>query len=281
MTSFQWYPGHMAKAKRAMEEDIRLVDAIIELADARAPLSTRNPDIDMLGRSKTRIIVLNKSDLAAEKYNAAWTAYFEKQGIRALAMVSKNGSMKQLNAILRSEAEKKTARDLKRGIHNRPFRAMVAGIPNVGKSTFINALAGKNITKTGNKPGVTKGKQWISVGKGLELLDTPGILWPRIDDAQSSFYMALIGSMNDEAINTDELVTGLIKLLCESYPEILADKYGVSQDDDVMGVLVKIAGGLNALAKGGGPDTERAAAVLLDMFRSGKLGRITLEFPEK
>lgn len=280
MTSFQWYPGHMAKAKRSMEEDVRLVDAIIELVDARSPLSTRNPDIDMLGRGKTRIIVLNKSDLASERYNKEWVAYFEHQGMSAVSMVSKSGSMKALNAILKVHADEKTAKDLKRGIHNRPYRAMVAGIPNVGKSTFINALAGKNITKTGNRPGVTKGKQWITIGRGLELLDTPGILWPKIDDSSAAFYMALIGSMNDEAINTDELTAELIRLLRERYPDILKEKYGVEEEDDLQGVYVRMAKALNALAKGGAPDTERAAGVLLDSFRSGKLGRITLEFPE-
>ena len=280
MTSFQWYPGHMARAKRAMEEDIKLVDAIIELVDARIPLSTRNPDIDMLGRGKMRIIVLNKADLASEEYNNDWVDYFTANGLKSVCAVSKSGSgMKPLRAVLREAAEAKTSRDLKRGIHNRPLRAMVAGIPNVGKSTFINALAGRNITKTGNRPGVTKGKQWIAIGKGLELMDTPGILWPKIDDSRASLYMALIGSMNDEAINSDDLTSGLIRLLKERYPEMLAEKYGVTDSDGEQDILVKIALSLNALVKGGLPDTSRAAAVILEAFRSGKLGRITLEFP--
>lgn len=281
MASFQWYPGHMAKAKRAMEANLKLVDLIIELVDARAPLSTRNPDIDTLGRNKKRIVVLNKSDLASEKYNDLWISYFEKAGISAVKMVSKNGTgIRSLKSILADMLAEKAARDAARGIRNRPIRAMAAGIPNVGKSTLINALAGKNVTKTGNKPGVTKGEQWITIGKGLELLDTPGILWPKISDSRASLYMAMIGSMNDDAINNEDLISALIKLLQERYPEIIMDKFGIEENDDIIKALEKTAGKLNLIKKGGEPDLDRAGAILLDSFRSGRLGRITLEFPE-
>jgi len=179
----QWYPGHMTKAKRAMQEDIRLVDLIIELVDARAPLSSRNPDIDELGNGKARLILLNKADLAFEAANEAWSRYFKSKGLFVMKLDARNrGSMKAIIPYIMEACHEKLERDQRRGIQNRPIRAMVAGIPNVGKSTFINSLAGKAAAKTGNKPGVTKGNQWIRLNKQVELLDTPGILWPRFDD---------------------------------------------------------------------------------------------------
>lgn len=179
----QWYPGHMTKAKRQMQEDIKLIDLIIELVDARVPLSSRNPDIDELGKNKARMILLNKADLADERQNRAWMEYFKEKGIYAVSIDSRNkGSMKAVSAAITEACKEKTERDRRRGIKNRPVRAMVAGIPNVGKSTFINTFAGKACAKTGNKPGVTKGKQWIRLNKSVELLDTPGILWPKFDE---------------------------------------------------------------------------------------------------
>ncbi len=281
MSDFHWYPGHMAKARRAMEEDIKLVDIIVELVDARAPLSTRNPDIDRLGQGKGRIVLLNKADLASEEGNRQWIEAFEQSGVQALRFVSKNGEgMKNVKDLLAEASAKKAERDKKRGIRmQRPVRALVAGIPNVGKSTFINAFAKKNVTKTGNKPGVTKGKQWITVSKGIELLDTPGILWPKIDDPKAALYLALIGSMNDDAINTDSLLTELLRLLQERVPEVLLEKYGISAEDEEETALIKAAVKMNALKKGGEPDTDRAAGILFEAYRSGKLGRMTLEFP--
>ncbi len=282
MASYQWYPGHMTKARRSMQEDIKLVDLIIEIVDARAPLSTRNPDIDSMGNGKLRMIVLNKADLASKAGNDVWSDYFEKKGIRTVMTDSKSGSgVKQLKTMINEVCAKKKERDRARGIKNRPVRAMVAGIPNVGKSTFINAIAGRGVTKTGNRPGVTKGKQWISIGRDVELLDTPGILWPKIEDEDAAFRMALIGSMNDEVINGDELIAGMIDILKKEYPDTIYTKYGTSSDDDIAAFLEKAAVKLNALSRGGGPDTERAASIMLDDFRSGRLGRATLEFPEK
>ncbi|MDE7038946.1 MAG: ribosome biogenesis GTPase YlqF, partial [Lachnospiraceae bacterium] len=180
---FQWYPGHMTKAKRMMQENMKLIDLVIELVDARIPQSSRNPDVDELGKNKARLILLNKADLAGEKWNDAWAEYFREKGYLAVKLDSrKNKGMKPVNSVIQEACKEKLERDRKRGILNRPVRAMVVGIPNVGKSTFINSLAGKACAKTGNKPGVTKGKQWIRLNRQVELLDTPGILWPKFED---------------------------------------------------------------------------------------------------
>ena len=204
--NYQWYPGHMTKAVRMMQENIKLIDLIIELVDARIPLSSRNPDIDKLAAGKSRIVLLNKSDLADPVYNRQWIRFFESQNAHVLEINSKTGSgVKSIQGLVQEACKEKIERDRRRGIVNRPVRAMVVGIPNVGKSTFINAFAGKACTRTGNKPGVTKGKQWIRLGKGLELLDTPGILWPKFEDQQVGMRLAFIGSMNDEVIIMDEL----------------------------------------------------------------------------
>ena len=212
--NFQWYPGHMTKAKRQMQEDIKLIDLVIELVDARIPLSSRNPDIDELGKNKYRLILMNKADLADRKATEQWSAFFKKKGyyVVSLDARSKNG-MKSITEIIMEACKEKMERDRKRGIKNRPVRAMVVGIPNVGKSTFINSYAGKACAKTGNKPGVTKGKQWIRLNKSVELLDTPGILWPKFEDQKVGLRLALIGSIRDEILNTDELAVELIRFL--------------------------------------------------------------------
>ena len=197
----QWYPGHMTKAKRQMQEDIKLIDLIIELVDARVPLSSRNPDIDELGKNKSRLILLNKSDLADERQNEAWKTYFQAKGFYVVKVDSRNGSgMKAINNVIQEACKEKIERDRRRGIKNRPIRAMVVGIPNVGKSTFINTFAGRACAKTGNKPGVTKGKQWIRLNKGVELLDTPGILWPKFEDQQVGIRLACVGSIKDDIL---------------------------------------------------------------------------------
>ena len=203
---YQWYPGHMTKAMRQMKEDIKLIDLVIELLDARIPISSRNPDIDNLGKNKARLVLLNKSDLADEAQNNKWIQYFKDKGIIALKINSKNKQgIKDINNAVLTVCKEKIERDKRKGIKNRPVRAMVVGIPNVGKSTFINAYAGKNCAKTGNKPGVTKGKQWIRLGKNLELLDTPGVLWPKFDDKKIGLHLAFIGSMNDNNLDMAEL----------------------------------------------------------------------------
>lgn len=276
--NIQWYPGHMTKAKRAMKEDIKLIDLIIEIIDARVPLASRNPDIDELGKGKARLILLNKSDLASEKHNDAWTAWFKSKGYYVIKINARSGAgLKQINGVVQEACKEKIERDRRRGILNRPVRAMVVGIPNVGKSTFINSFAGKACTKTGNKPGVTKGNQWIRLNKSLELLDTPGILWPRFEDQRVGLLLAFIGSINDEILNRDELAMELLKFLHQNYAEVLKERYQIDGDDSVE-MLSQIARVRGCLLKGGEPDYSKAAAIVIDDFRSGKLGRITLEF---
>ena len=285
--NIQWYPGHMTKAKRAMKEDIKLIDLIIELVNARVPLASRNPDIDELGKGKARLILLNKSDLASEKQNEAWTAWFKKKGFFVVKVNARSGAgLKQITGVVQEACKEKIERDRRRGILNRPVRAMVVGIPNVGKSTFINSFAGKACTKTGNKPGVTKGNQWIRLNKTLELLDTPGILWPRFEDQRVGLLLAFIGSINDEILNKDELAMELIRFLETYYPQILPQRYLPDEDKEVssgsrteLEWLSQIAKVRGCLLKGGEPDYGKAAAIVIDDFRSGRLGRITLEFP--
>ena len=282
--NIQWYPGHMTKARRMMQENIKLIDLIIELVDARAPLSSRNPDIDELGKGKARLILLNKADLASERANDAWAAYFREKGCFVVKLDSRSkGGMKEVQAVIQDACKEKTERDRKRGILNRPVRAMVVGIPNVGKSTFINSFAGRACAKTGNKPGVTKGAQWIRLNKQVELLDTPGILWPKFDDQQVGLRLAMLGSVNDEILNLEELAVELGAFLLERFPETLTARYGISISEETgkEAVLSGIADARGCLMKGGEPDLKKAASFLLDDFRSGRLGRITLEFPEK
>lgn len=284
--NYQWYPGHMTKAKRMMQENIKLIDLVIELVDARIPWSSRNPDIDELAAHKSRVILLNKADLADARYNKEWTEFFTEKGFHVLEMNARQGTgMKAFQKIVQDACKEKLERNRKRGILNRPVRAMVAGIPNVGKSTFINSFAGKACTKTGNKPGVTKGKQWIRMNKDLELLDTPGILWPRFEDQKTGMRLAFIGSMNDEILHVDELAQELIYVLKDSYPGVLENRYGLeglfSESQDAMAVLAEICRVRHCYKKGEEPDLMRAAGMLIEDFRSGKMGRITLEFPEE
>ncbi|MCD8336932.1 MAG: ribosome biogenesis GTPase YlqF [Lachnospiraceae bacterium] len=276
--AYQWYPGHMTKAKRMMQEDVKLVDLVIELTDARAPQSGRNPDIDELGKNKSRVILLNKADLADERQNALWEAYFRGQGLFAAAVNSRTGAgMKQIQNVIMDACREKIERDRRRGILNRPVRAMVAGIPNVGKSTFINSFAGKACAKTGNKPGVTRGKQWIRLNKSVELLDTPGILWPKIDDPEVSRRLAALGSIRDEIIQTEELALWVLPFVKENYPGSLAARYQMTEDAKAADLLDGIARARGCIRTGNEPDYEKAAALFLDDFRSGRLGRMTLE----
>lgn len=283
--NIQWYPGHMTKAKRAMKEDIKLIDLVIELVDARVPFSSRNPDIDELAAGKARMVLLNKADLADESMNSRWAELFQSKGIHVVKIDARNkGTLKQVHSVVQEACKEKIERDRRRGILNRPIRTMVVGIPNVGKSTFINSFAGKACAKTGNKPGVTKGNQWIRLNKTLELLDTPGILWPRFEDQQVGLNLALIGSINDQILNKDELALELIRFLEGAYPGILAERFSLERtegaEESPVSILEGIARSRACLMKGGELDLARAAALLLDDFRSGKLGRITLERSE-
>jgi len=285
--NIQWYPGHMTKAVRMMQENIKLIDLVIELVDARIPLSSRNPDINGLAAGKSRIVLLNKSDLADPAQNKLWMKYFEDQGAFALEVNSKTGSgIKGIHALVQEACKEKIERDRKRGIVNRPVRAMVVGIPNVGKSTFINSFAGKACAKTGNKPGVTKGKQWIRLNKSLELLDTPGILWPKFEDQDVGMRLAFIGSMNDEIIIKEELACDLIRVIRSLYPEALKDRYTLAgetvnekmiSEQDASDILREIAVSRRCFSKGEEPDISRASMLLIDDYRSGRLGRMTLE----
>ena len=277
---FQWYPGHMTKAKRMMQENIKLIDLVIELVDARVPISSRNPDIDELGKNKARLILLNKSDLAEDKWNDAWSEYFREKGFSVVKVNSKKGGgIKSINGVIQEACKEKIERDRRRGILNRPVRAMVVGIPNVGKSTFINSYAGKACAKTGNKPGVTKGKQWIRLNKNLELLDTPGILWPKFEDQMVGLRLALIGAIKDEILNIDELSLELIKVLARDYAGILTDRYGVDETQTPVKILEQIAENRKCISRGNELDYSKAAALLIDEFRGGRLGKITLEKP--
>lgn len=278
--NLQWYPGHMTKAKRQMQEDLKLIDLIIELVDARIPLSSRNPDIDELGKNKARLILLNKSDFADERYNEQWSAYFQKKGFYVVKVNAKSGAgLKSIQGAIQEACKAKIERDRRRGIKNRPIRAMVVGIPNVGKSTFINSYAGKACAKTGNKPGVTKGKQWIRLNKTLELLDTPGILWPKFEDQEVGKRLAFIGSIKDEILNLEELSLELLDYIRTNYPGLLNTRYGIEEEGTPVSLLEAVADKRKCLIRGQEIDYAKAAGIVMEEFRNGKIGRITLEFP--
>ncbi len=278
--NIQWYPGHMTKAKRQMQEDIKLVDMVIELLDARIPASSKNPDIDDLAQNKARLVILNKADLADENANRKWQAYFEKKGIAViLADARSAGSFKTLSSRVNEACREKIERDRRRVIKNRPILTIVAGIPYVGKSTFINSYAKKAVAKTGNRPGVTKGKQWIRLGKDLELLDTPGILWPKFEDEKVGVNLSLTGSISDNILNLEELSLKLIAFLRENYAGILNSRFGAAEEGTDAELLYAIGERRGCVGKGGEISYEKAANILIDEFRSGKLGRISLELP--
>ena len=285
MPDLHWYPGHMTKAVRQMKEDIKLIDIVIELVDARIPISSRNPDIDSLAAGKSRVIILNKADMADDRETDNWVKHFTDEGMIAVKLNSRSGSgMKQVKDAIAKAAEAKMARDRARGILNRPVRAIVGGIPNVGKSTFINSFAGRAVTKTGNKPGVTKGKQWIRLNKQVELLDTPGILWPKFEDRKTAEHLAFIGSIKDEVIEKMELVLNLITELEVNYEGLIASYYGFdncekteNKIDFAVKTLETVAEKRALLKKGGETDTDKASKLILDDFKNGRLGKITLE----
>lgn len=279
--NIQWYPGHMTKAVRMMQEDIKLIDIVIELVDARVPYSSKNPDIDELAKNKFRLILLNKVDLADDKITAQWEQYYQEKGFAVAKINARSGAgIKAITGVIQETCKEKIERDRKRGILNRPIRAMIVGIPNVGKSTFINSYAGKACTKTGNKPGVTKGKQWIRMNKNVELLDTPGILWPKFEDQQVGVRLALIGSIKDDILNIQELALELISYLVKNYPGVLAENYRADESAESYAILSQIAENRQCKLKGDQPDYDKAAAILLENYRNGKLGRMTLERPE-
>ncbi|MBR4145822.1 MAG: ribosome biogenesis GTPase YlqF [Lachnospiraceae bacterium] len=296
--TINWYPGHMAKAKKMMQESIKLIDVVVEILDARIPLSSKNPDIDELAKGKYRVLLLNKSDMADEKKTAVWKKYYEDKGFFVSIVNSKTGAgVKATTEVIQKACQEKIERDRKKGILARPLRAMIAGIPNCGKSTFINSFAGKACTKTGNKPGVTIGKQWIRINKSVELLDTPGILWPKFEDQKIGLHIAFIGSINDDILYPEDMALELIKILLKDYPEVLKERYaldlsdaGFDSSNDItdelefnqkaLAVLEMIGQKRGCLKKGAEIDLLKASKILIDDFRTLKLGRITLEMPE-
>ena len=281
----QWYPGHMTKSVRMMRENIALVDVVIELLDARIPLSSQNPDISSLAHNKKRIVVLNKADMASPKANESWLAFFRAQGLSAAMADSFAGKgLADIRALAEEAMAQKHQRQRVRGRVSTRVRAMVVGIPNVGKSTFINRLVGRPIAKAADRPGVTRAKQWVRILDGFELLDTPGILWPRFESPQVGIHLAITGAINDKILHVEELAWRLISMLEQGAPQALHERYGIAHPDvgvesEPHVVLRSIANARGMLLKGGLPDTERAAITLVDEFRGGKLGRISLELP--
>lgn len=276
----QWYPGHMTKTKRMMQENISLVDIVIELLDARIPYSSKNPDIDELAKNKYRIIILNKVDLADEKKTEEWKKYFEDKGFKVILVNSVTGKgLNEITSVSRELMQEKIERLKKRGRIFVPIRAMIAGIPNVGKSTLINKFVGKATAKTGDKPGVTRGKQWVKIKKDFELLDTPGILWPKFDDKEVGLKLAFTGAVNDNILDSYTLGINLINYLRELYPNSLKERYNILFDENVTNdeIMEKIGISRGFKVRGGEVDLDRSSKILIDEFRGCKLGRITLE----
>jgi len=280
--NIQWYPGHMTKTRRMMTENISLVDVVVELLDARIPYSSKNPDIDELAKNKRRIIVMNKTDLADPAKTEIWKKWFENKGFTViLADAVKGTGVNKVADVARALMKEKIEREKARGRLFVPIRAMIVGIPNVGKSTFINKTVGRTTAKTGDKPGVTKGKQWIRIKKDFELLDTPGILWPKFEDEEVGLKLAIVGSINDDILDTETLCTEFIDLMMSANANLIKQRYNVEFDtiDEPREVLEKIASARGFIKKGGESDCSRAAKIILDEFRGGKVGKITLEEP--
>ena len=280
----QWYPGHMTKTRRQMEADLKLVDCVCELLDARIPLSSRNPDIATLCGTKPRLVILNRADLADPAGLRRWTAWFRAQGLPAIQTDCKSRKgIASFQPAVESLLREKLQRLREKGQVGRALRAMVVGIPNVGKSTFINQISGRKGAKAENRPGVTRGKQWVAVGKDLLLLDTPGILWPKFEDEAVGRMLAYTGAIKDDVLDTAELACSLAELLWRRYPDSLRSRYGLDAPADAGGwaLLEAVAARRGFRVSGGEPDLERAARVLLEEFRSGRLGRFTLEEPEE
>lgn len=280
--TIQWFPGHMAKAKREVQEKLKLIDIVFELLDARIPLSSRNPMIDEILANKPRLILLNKADMADEGVTKQWIAFFEQQGVRALAIDSQAGTgVKQIVAAAKDMLKDKFAKMAAKGIKNpRPMRALIVGIPNVGKSTLINRLAGKHIAKTGDKPGVTKAQQWIKVGKEMELLDTPGILWPKFEDEEVGLKLATTGAIKDAILNLQDVAVYALRFLQHRYPDRLKERYSLDDiPEDIVELFDAIGKRRGCLMGGGAVDYDKVAELVLRDIRTEKLGRLSFETP--
>ena len=273
--NINWYPGHMKKTRELIAENLKMVDIVIEVIDARIPVSSRNPIIDKLVKTKKRIIILNKSDLSDGEANALWSDYFKKQGSMVLAMnCMSGGGVNQLYKILNRLQDEKNEGQIRK----KPLRMMIVGVPNVGKSSLINRMTGKKSAKTGDRPGVTKGKQWLGLENGMQLLDTPGILWPKFEDPEVGLYLAFCGSIKDEILDVATLALELIKVLQKDYPQLLKDRYKLDEiEEDALTNMENIALKRGFILPGKRIDYERCGKTVLDEFRSGKIGNITLE----
>lgn len=281
--TIQWFPGHMAKTRRAISANLKLVDAVAELIDARTPMSSRNPEIDSLTANKPRIVLLNKCDLADANATAAWVNYLKSENVTALAVDCKSGKglnklMPTLKATVLRELMEKRERS---GMGGAPIRMMILGIPNVGKSSLINRLAGGKRAKVEDRPGVTRTKQWVKLQDNTELLDMPGVLWPKFEDQSAAVRLAFTGAISDDILDIETLAMKLLSSLAENYPQSLTERYKIelSPEDDGLALLEKVGRKRGMVVSGGEINTERAAITVLDEFRSGKLGRITLELP--
>mgnify|MGYP002423638927 CR=1 FL=1 len=283
MKTIQWFPGHMAKTRRAISANLKLVDAVVEIIDARTPMSSRNPEIDSLTSSKPRIVLLNKCDLADSKVTSAWVNYFKRENVTALAVDCKSGKgLNKLMPVLKATVLKNLMeKRQKSGMVGAPVRLMVLGIPNVGKSSLINRLAGSKRTKVEDRPGVTRTKQWVKLQDNTELLDMPGVLWPKFEDQSTAIKLAFTGAISDDILDIETLAMKLLSFLAENYPQSLKERYKIEYDESDSGyvLLEKVGKKRGMVISGGEINTERAAVTVLDEFRSGKLGRITLEFP--
>lgn len=276
---YQWYPGHMKKAYRQMAEDMPLIDVVVEVCDARMPRASRNPDIASIAKGKGRVIILSKTDLADERKTQKWIDHYRENGIVAIgADLRRNTFLHDFNSAIASVSEEKRTRDLARGIKNRPVRVMICGIPNSGKSTFINSFSKKAVAKTGNKPGVTKGKQWIRLNEKIDLLDTPGILYPKFEDQTIGLHLALCGSINDDILEKHELAAELLRIIMKDYEAALREKYSLTTSE-VYDMIRETAENRKLLKAGGVPNEDAAAALIIDDFRSAKIARISLEEP--
>ena len=277
----QWYPGHMTKAKRMLEENLKLIDVVIELVDARAPMSTRNPDFEKLFSGKYRVVLLNKSDLADKRATKAWISYFKERGIEASELVATGaGRRKAVIALIENAAKEKVEKLRAKGV-SKTIRAMIVGIPNVGKSTLINTIAGTTRTQVGDRPGVTQGKQWVKISPYLEIMDTPGMLWPRFEDQTIAKRIAYIGSVRDDILDVEEIAASLLLELLKIAPKETIERYKkLTEDDDMATVLDKVCESRGFRLSGGAFDTERAARVVLDEFRAGKIAKVSFEYPD-
>lgn len=280
----QWFPGHMAKTRRLIKESLPLIDAVTELLDARIPLASRNPELDELTQKKPRIVLLNKCDMADSKTTEKWIEYFKEKGQYAIAVDCRTGKgLNQYHSLIRTVLKDKIKQNEERGMPGKPLRVMVVGIPNTGKSSFINRMAGKSRAKVADKPGVTRHNQWFAIGNGIELLDTPGVLWPKFDDPEVGDKLSFIGSVKDEVTDTETMAVRLLKILMSDYRALLCERYKLKEEDvdekEPWEVLETIGRKRGMLIRGGEVDTERASVMLLDEYRSAKLGRISFEKP--